>query len=158
MFEIPEVTKPIMALAPAADAAGRTGAYISLKNVCCAYVIVNMTQGHAATVDLTIEQATAIAGTGSKAITNAVPIYANLATATNDTLVRKTDAVSFTTDAGVALKTVIFCIDPRKLDLANGFDCIVVKTGASNAANITSATYLVELGYQGANPPSVVVD
>lgn len=158
MFKIPEAMKPIQALAPAADAAGRAGAYISLKNVGKVYIIVNITQGHADTVKLTIEQATAIAGTGSKAITNVIPIYANLDTATNDTLTRATDAVEYTTNAALKNKQVVFCVDPAKLDINNGFDCIVIKTGASNAANITAASYIVENAYQGATQPSVVVD
>lgn len=156
---LPESTKIVQALAPAADAAGRTGTYVSLKNAGRCFVVASITQGNAATVALTIEQATAVAGTSSKAITNVVPIWADLDTATSDALVRATDAVSYTTDAGLKNKVVVFQIDPRSLDVANGFDCIVVKTGASNAANITSAMYVMtDLGYAGDIPPSAIVD
>jgi hypothetical protein len=34
---------------------------------------------------------------------------------------------------------VVFEIDPASLDVANGFDCVYLSTGASNAANITAA-------------------
>lgn len=155
---LPEKYKIVEAIAPAADAAGRTGDYVSLKNVNLAYVVVHITQGNAATVALTIEQATAVAGTGSKAITVSVPIWSNLDTATSDTLVRRTDAVSYTTDAAVKNKIVIFQIDPATLDVANGFDCIVVKTGASNAANITQAMYVLDERYQQATPPASITD
>ena len=155
---LPEKYKIVEAIAPAADAAGRTGDYVSLKNVNLAYVVVHITQGNAATVALTIEQATAVAGTGSKAITVSVPIWSNLDTATSDTLVRRTDAVSYTTDAAVKNKIVIFQIDPATLDVANGFDCIVVKTGASNAANITQAMYVLDERYQQATPPAAITD
>lgn len=159
MFFLTENAKIVQALNPAADAAGRAGSYISLKHVGKAYVVVNITQGNAATVPLTIEQATSTAGTGSKVITNAVQIWADLDTSTSDALVRAADAVNYTTDAGLKNKVVVFQIDPRSLDIANGFDCIVVKTGASNVANITSATYiLTDLRYQQATPPSVLVD
>ena len=119
---------------------------------------VAITQGNAATIALTIEQASAVAGTGSKAITTTVPIWSNLDTAASDTLVRRTDAVSYTTDAGVKNKMVIFQIDPAQLDVANGFDCITVKTGASNVANLTGARYWLQSAYQQATPPAAITD
>lgn len=158
-FCLPEHAKIVNLLAPAADAAGRTSAYISLKNYHKAYIVIHMTQGNAATVLLSLLQATAVAGTGSKVLTNVARIWANLDTAASDALVRATDAVNYTTDAGLKLKIVVFEIDPSSIDLANAFDCIGVSTGASNAANITAATaYLVPARYPGASLPSAVVD
>ena len=132
---------PVEAIAPAAGGSALTGDYISLKNGPVA-VVVHITQGNAATVALTIEQATAVAGTSSKAITTTVPIFSNLDCAAGDTLTRRTAAVSYTTDAGVKHKIVVFEINPRDLDVANGFDCITVKAAASNAANILAAQYI----------------
>jgi hypothetical protein len=151
--------KFVEAMANATDAAGRTGRWVSLKNYALAYIIVNVTQGNAATIAISINQATAVAGTGSKVITNTVPIWSNLSTAATDTLVARTAAVNYTTDAGVANKQVIFQVDPSSLDLAGGFDCIAVVTGASNVANLTSAQYLlVGPRYGGATPPSAIID
>lgn len=160
MFTLPEEAKIHPALLPAADAAGRNGAWVSLKNAHKLYVVVALDQGNAATVALTLEQATAIAGTSAKAVTATVPIWANQDTGASDTLVRQVDAASFTTSAAVKGKVVIFELLPQKiLDMANGFDCIRVVTGASNAANITSALYVATpLRYQGDPPPSMVVD
>lgn len=155
---IPESTMVVEALAPAADAAGRTSAYVSLKNVKRAWIVVHVDQGNAATIALTPVQALAVAGTGSKVLANTVPIWANQDCATSDALVRQTDAVNFTTSAAVKHKVVIFAIDPAKLDRANAFDCIAITTGASNAANITQAAFYLEMAYAGATPPSVVVD
>lgn len=156
---LPECCKIVEALTPAADAGGRTGDHVSLKNCRVAYVVVSMDQGNAATVALTIEQASAVAGTGTKAITAVVPIWANEDCAATDTLVRQTDAVAFTTSAAVKHKQVIFQIDPSYLDIEGGFDCITVKTGASNAANITAAQYfLCDLRFAQATPPSAIVD
>lgn len=156
---LPEVTKIVQALTPAADAAGRTGAYVSMKNAGRCFVVVNIGQANAAPVPITIEQATAVAGTGSKAITNVVPIWSNLDTSVTDDLVRAANAVSYSTDTGIKNKVVVFQIDGRSLDIANGFDCIVVKTGASNVANITSAMYIMtDLRYAQATPPSAVLD
>lgn len=157
-FCLPECCKIVQALNPAADAAGRTGQYVSLKNVNMAFIVANISQGNAATVQLSINQATAVAGTSAKAITNTVPIWACLDAATSDALVRATDAVNYTTDAALKNKVVVFQIDPTTLDMANDFDCISIVTGASNAANITAATYVLHMKYQQANPPSVIID
>lgn len=131
-------------LAPAADAAGRTsGVYPTMKGAHRASIIFKVNQGNAATVLVTPLQASAVAGTGSKALSANVPIYTKLDVAASDVWVRQTDAKNYTTDAGVKVKYVRFDIDPSALDMANGFDCIGVSTGASNAANITSADILI---------------
>ena len=157
-FTLPEAAKIVNLLAPATDAAGRTSAYVSLKNYHKAYIVVHINQGNAATILLSLLQASAVAGTGSKA-GPASRIWRNLDTATNDTLVRDTDAATYTTDAGVKLKIVVIEVDPSALDLANSFDCIGISTGASNVANITAAVaYLTPARYPGASLPSAVVD
>jgi hypothetical protein len=157
-FTLPEEAKIVNLLAPAADAAGRTSAYVSLKNAHKAYIVVHLTQGNAATVLLSLLQATAVAGTGSKAGPTS-RVWADLDTAASDALVRQTDAATYTTDAGVKLKVVVIEVDPAALDSANGFDCVGISTGASNAANITAAVaYLTPMRYPAATPPSAVVD
>ena len=156
---IPESLKIVEALAPATDAAGRTSDYVSLKNVQRAWILVHLDQGNAATVALTPEQATAVAGTGSKALTNNIPIWANQDCAASDALARQTDDVDFTTSAAVKRKLIILGpIQPASLDVAGGFDCLAILTGASDAANITSATFLLEMRYAGVTTPSVIVD
>jgi hypothetical protein len=158
-FSLPAQLPPIMLLAPAADAAGRTSAYRSLRNCLKGYVVVHLNQGNAATVNLSLVQASAVAGTGSKALSNTTPIWVNANTGTNDSLVKQTPATSFTTDAGTNDKLVIFEIQPEScLDVANGFDCIAVVTGASNAANITEATLFMLGAIQGATLPNSYID
>lgn len=157
-FTLPEEAKIVATLNPAADAAGRTGAYASLKNAHKAYVVFHITQGNAATILLSLLQASAVAGTGAKALLP-TRVWSNLDVSVNDTLVRRTDGAAYTTDAGVKNKIVVFEIDPASLDLAGGFDCIAPTTGASNAANVTAAAiYLTPLRYPAATPPSAVVD
>jgi len=158
-MNIPQNIHVVNLLAPAADAAGRTSAvYVSLKNAVKAWIVVYLTQGNAATVQLDPKQASAVAGTGTKALANAVPIWSNLDVSASDALTMRTAAVTYTTDAGVKNKIVIFEIDPAQLDLANGFDCIGLTTGASNAANITSALCFVQPNYAGNNPVSFITD
>lgn len=155
---IPETTKIVEAIAPQAGGA-ITGHYVSLRDAEVCYVIVHLDQANAAPVDITIEQASDVAGTGSKPLTYAVPIWANEDSAASDALNRKTDAVSFNTSAAVKHKLVIFQIDPAHLDVNNDFDCITVKTAASDPTNLTAAQYiLADLRYGGATSPSDIVD
>jgi hypothetical protein len=158
MLNLVEQVKIIEAITPQAGAA-ITGDYISLKNAAMAYAVVHVNQAAADICTISIEQATVVAGTDTKVITNAVPIWSNLDCAASDTLVRRTAAVNYALDAGTKHKIVVFQIDPASLDVANDFDCICVKTSASNAANITSAKYfLTGLKYSQATPPTAITD
>lgn len=158
-FSLPQQAKIVNALTPATDAAGRTGAYVSLKNALKAYLVCQVAQGNAATVQVSINQATAVAGTGAKALAVNVPIWSNLDVSVNDTLVRRSDAVNYTTDAAVKNKVVVFEVDPARLDLANGFDCVAPVTGASNVANLTAAYWiLTPLRFSEDTPQSSVID
>jgi hypothetical protein len=156
---LPQDAKIVQILAPATDAAGRNGAAVSLKNYGRATIICHITQGNAATIALTLQQCTAVAGTSAKALTVNVPIWANLDTSTDDNLARVSDGVAYTTDAAVKNKIVAFQVDPSTLDLANGFDCLRITTGASNVANITQAIAILhDPRYAQTTPPSAVVD
>lgn len=151
--------KHTLVAAPATDAAGRTSTYVSMKNMNGkAYIVCNITQGNAATIALTPVQATAVAGTGSKGLTNNVAIWVNQDTAAGDTFTRQTDAKTFTTSAAVKNKTVIFEIPASALDINNDFDCIGLTTGASNAANITSVSVIGTQKYPGTASPTVLTD
>ena len=158
-FSLVAQLAPVMLLAPAADAAGRTSAFRSLRNALKAYIVCHVNQGNAATVQLSVLQATAVAGTNAKPITNALPIWTNLNTGAADAYTKGTAATSFTTDVGVTDKLVIFEITPEScMDTTNGFDCIAVSTGASNAANVTEAKLLVLGSIQGATLPNTYTD
>lgn len=148
--------KIVEAIEPKTDAAGTTGDYVSLKNVHLAFIVLHITQGNAATIAISVNEATAVLPSGAVAIAATFPIWSNLDCAASDTLVRRTDAANYTTDAGVKHKQVIFQIDPRILSA--GFDCIAVVTGASNAGNIVEAQYLLYERYQGATPPAAITD
>ena len=161
MFFPVEGHKVISLLAPAADAGGRTGAYVSLKNVRKAAVYFYINQGAANTVALSVLQATAISGSpAGKALSQVVPIWSDEACATNDTMVAQTAAAgTYTTSAATTIKLVCFLIDPKQcMDVAGGYDCLYVTTGASNASNITAAWIECDLKYAQAIPPTVVAD
>jgi len=157
MFNIAEEAKLVEAITPQAGDA-LTGAYVSLKNYRKAYVVVHINQANAAQVAITVEMAPLVSGVGHVPIVRLLPIWANEDCATSDTLVREaTDAVAFTTSVATTQKLVVFQIDASML--ADGYDCITVITAASNAANITSAFYLlVGARYQAATPPTALTD
>lgn len=157
-YAFPQQFPSAQLLNPATDAAGRTSNYVSLKTAHKAWVVFHITQGNAATITLSILQAKDVSGTSSKALVNVARWWAALDEATTDVKVRQTDAVSYTTDAGVKNKTIIAEIDPAMLDLSNGFVTIAVSTGASNAANITSAQVYVSTRYKQDQPPSLIIN
>jgi len=154
---IPQNLTPYHLLAPAADAAGRTSSYLSLKNAVKAWIIVYVEQGNAGTILLSPLQASAVAGTGSKAISVA-RIWTKLDEASAD-FAAAAEAATYTTDAALKKKIVIFELDIEKVfDVANNFDCIAISTGASNAANITSALLIVQPKHAGAVIPGPLLD
>ena len=158
-LSLTESLYPVSVLAPAADAGGRTGTWVNLAFSHKAYLVVFVNQGNAATILLSLLQATSAAGAGSKAagtLGNA-QIWATLDAAGAPVFVRQTDGVTFTTDAGVKVKIVVFQMDPTDvLDLANGFTYVTVSTGASNSGNITSALLLQNLRFAGVAPPNLL--
>jgi hypothetical protein len=157
-FSMPAQIPPVSLLKPAADSAGRTSAYRSLKNALKAYIVVHINQGNAATILLSLLQATDVSGAGSKAI-SATPIFLCADSATTDALVAQTAAATFTTSAATKDKVVVFELTPEQcMDVANGFDCIAISTGASDVANITEAMLHVLGSYQQATPPSTLTN
>jgi hypothetical protein len=160
MLNIPEGVIEVNALRPQAGAA-LTGDYICLKNINMLFVVVTIYQDTTDTVAITIEQATDVSNSlsDSKAITNVVPIWANEDCAASDAFTRQTDAVNFTTSAADdKIKKIIFQIDPALLDANSDFDCITVKTGASDATNLTEAHYLCDMKFKQETPPTVITD
>lgn len=155
-MNISENVKIVAAIAPQAGGA-ITGDYVSLKKAGHVTVLVDINQANAAPVAITIEQATAVAGTGSKALAVDVPIYLVVDAATSDEWVRQTDDVEFTTSAATKHKLVAFEINACDLDVAGGFDCVTVKTAASHADNVTQASYILSALRYGVGA-SVVVD
>ena len=148
----------VQVIPPAADAAGRTGQYVSLKNAGKITFLVQIAQGNAATVAVSLLQAQDVSGTGSKALV-ATAISSNLDESASDLLVAQATASSYTTDAGLKNKIVAFEVDEAALDVTNGFRTVTISTGASNVANITSAVALAFAErYAGATMPSAIVN
>lgn len=138
---------------------GVTGDYVSLKNVHRAWLVCSFTQavGHATGIDPT--QATAVAGTAVKATTGLHRIWANEDTATSDTLVEKTAAITYNVTNDIKKKQVIIEIDPEDFDVAGGFDCLgVTVDDSSQATNFVSIIAILAMRYSQATPPAAITD
>lgn len=154
-----EKYKVVQAIEPKTTNAPITGAYVSLKNVINAEVVVNLTQavGHATVISL--YQAKDVSGTDAKPLTNSVPVWANEDASLGDSLIRQADGVSYTVADTAKNKQVVFHIDPARLDVNDGFTCLNVGIGASTqATNFACAEYILDSKYAGEIPSSVVKD
>jgi hypothetical protein len=155
-FSLCEYMPPVELLPIAADAGGRTGTYVFVGLADKLWIVCNVNQGNAATVEFTPLQATSSGGAGSKAI-SATQIWTDLNEAGGDQFTKQTNAANYTTDAGLHSKRVVFEISPQDcMDMAGGFNFITVQTGASNAANITGADIFPLHRYIQAVPPSIL--
>lgn len=157
-YSLPQHTKIVQMFYPQTTNGTLTSQVISLKNAHKAWVVLDFTQavGHATTP--TLVQATSIAGTTNKAGPT-VPIWANEDCAATDTLVKKTDAASYAVTNDVKHKQVVFEIDPSRLDVSNGYDCIYFTIATSSqATNFVSAAAYLDNRYKQATPPTAILD
>ena len=155
-FNLPEQAVLVGVMPPAADAAGRTGDYISMKNLVRAFVVFFINQGNAAVVPCSISKATAVAPTGATAMTETARIYTSLDQTAGHQFTRQTDAAAFSTDAALKPKIVIIEVEPGRI--GETYDCIAPVTAASHAANITSALIFGVPRIAGATTPDVLTD
>ena len=156
---LPECFKVVTGTTPVTTNGAVATDYVSCKDANMLYAVCHMTQavGHATV--LAPYQATDVSGTGAKVLGTAVPIWANEATGTNDTLVAQTAAVNYSVTADIANKMVIFQIDPASLDQANSFDCIkITASDSSQATNLISVVFYVDTAYKQATPPTAITD
>jgi len=155
---IPEALKTVRCVEPQPVSGLTTGDYVSLKNVDMAYIVAHLAQNNAAVQELIPLQASAVAGTGAKALTNDVPIWSNLDCAASDLMVKRTAAKTYSSDAGQKDKIIVFQIDPAGLDIANGFDCIGLQVEASATFNILDVLYVLKMRYAEDQAPAVITD
>lgn len=155
----PESILPQTLHAPATTNGGFTTRYVSLKTALKAFLIVHLKQAVAHATAFTPVQASAVAGTGSKALSANTRIWANDAILTGTALTRQTDAKNFTVAATATDKTVVFEIDPADLDHVNGFDCIgLTAANSSQATDFAAIELLIIPHYQDDAAASNVAD
>jgi hypothetical protein len=130
--------------------------YVSMKNYKHLTILIQTGAWAGGTAAVTLSQATAVAGTGAKALAfdkqwNDV--------AASGTLV-ETAVTSDTFNLGTANKIYAIEIDADKLDMANGFDCVSLAVASPGAnADFYGVTYILSgARYRQATPPSAIVD
>ena len=133
--------------------------YVCLKNVNKLFVVVLLDQavGHATAI--APYQASDVAATGAKVLTNVTRILANEATTVTDTLVAQTAAKNYSVTADIAEKMIVFEIDPATLDTANNFDCVKINIAdSSQATNFATVLFVADMKYKQATPPTIITD
>ena len=137
--ELAEQALPLRLFKAAVPSAGAGNAlgYVSLKGYSRVTFLIFVTNGTTVTGSaITLEQATAVAGTGAKALAFD-HAQRTIDAAANPRLARFTVASNtFTTDATDS-KELVYAIDVKRqqLDTENGYDCVRPKL-----ANATAAT------------------
>jgi hypothetical protein len=130
--------------------------YVSLKNYKKLTIIISIADGTTVTGStITLKQATAVAGTGEKAL-GFTRMLANVDYAASATMVETAvTSNTFTTQTTNSLDSMyIIEVDADSLDAANGFDCVRLDgTGHAATASRGVAVFYVLTGarYSGAD-------
>lgn len=130
--------------------------YVSLKNYAHLTIVISTGAWAAGTAAVTLTQATAIAGTGAKAL--AIPNHWHDETL-DGTLV-KVATVSNTFNLTTANKMYVIEVEANSLDLANDFDNVTLAVASPGAnADFYQVDYILsEPRYAADTPPSAVLD
>lgn len=136
--------------------AAMADAYVSLKNYQTLTIKISTGAWAGGTAAVTLSQATAVAGTGAKAL--AFTDYWDDLTTTG-TLAKKA-ATSNTFNLGTANKSFVIHVDASMLDVAGGFDCVTLAVASPGAnADFYAVEYILsDVRYAQATPPSALVD
>jgi hypothetical protein len=146
------LNKQVAVIVPGTVGAGAAnGINISLKNAHRAFIYCfDAKKADATQCTWTLQQSSgnagSAAGTGEKDLTNTVPIYYSDGFGTSNALTSTTAAKLYQQAATQSVQQcVVFEIVPEAcMDLANGFDCIVVNASDPGAANTIMALAIIE--------------
>lgn len=144
------------AIKPQTGGSARSGDWVSLKGYDGCLILVQIAQGNAATTAITVDKATAVAGTG-----NSDGITMNNWWKLEDTpgtasIWTKGTAAASITSSATGTGSSLYAIDIKAAELG-AYDCIQLELGASNASNLVSASYVLYNGrYDG--PAAMNVD
>lgn len=153
----PENYKVIEGTSPVTTSGGVTADYVSLKNVNRAWIVLSFTQAVAHETGIDPKRATAVDGTGAVVLNKVVPIKANEDCAASDALVDQTAAITYDLTEDIKHKMVMFQIDPALL--GEGYDVLgCVVDDSSQATNFVQITYILDMIWKQATPPSAIVD
>lgn len=155
-LKLVDVAKVVQGCPPAALATtAGDGDYVSLKNFDRLTILLAVKNATTVTGGvITLKQATAVAGTGEKALAFS-KVWANTDTDAGDTLTETAvTSDTFTTDTTNS-KNLLYVIEVKAddLDRANGFDC--VRIDSASMANAVGAVLYVLHGTRYKSPAAV---
>lgn len=147
--------------------------YVSMKNYNRLTIILLVDKDSTgATSAITVNQATAVAGTGTKALNTfivdsvvdaASGTLGGAITAVGDTTASVTVTAGTFTTATTASKNAIYVIEvnAKDLDVTNSFDCVSVGLGNSSSSThvvITGLYILRDPRFADQSPPTAILD
>lgn len=154
-----EQTKIVEAIKPQTGGSARSGDWVSMKLWHHLTIIISIAMGNAATTAITVDKATAVDGSGNSDGITIAHAY-KISSSSSDAPTKLSSGTSITSSA-TGSGSEMFVIEIDAAELGDGYDCVQVELGASNAANLVSATYILSgPRYAGvaANMPSAITD
>lgn len=137
-----EMIRVVPAIAPIAGGSARSGDWVSLKGYAGVLIVVNIAMGHAATTAITVDKATAVAGTGNSDSITVNRVWKHTGAIGAAIAYAAVAAAASFTSSSTGSGQDVYLLDIRADELGD-YDCVQVELGASNSANIVSANYLL---------------
>lgn len=132
----------VPAIAPIAGGSARSGDWVSLKGYHGVLIVVHIAMGNAATTAITVDKATDVSGGGNSDGITMPRIYKHTGAIGAAIAYAVVAAAASITSSATGSGQDVFLIDIKATELG-AFDCVQVELGASNAANIVAAEYLL---------------
>lgn len=163
-----EETKIINGWSPQDCDGGKTGDYVSLKLYNHITIIITCGSSIGQTANITINKATAVAGTNATAYsydaywrnTNCNAYHGEDSTAT-DTLTKSTGASGTVATSTTAYQMWVFEIDAADLGEQSAgvpYDCVAAVVGDTNTCYMSCIYILSQPRYAQATPPAAISD
>jgi len=156
MNRIPQCLPIIQGHEPVIETSLNDGSdWVKLTNAQGVYIIIS-NYGGAGVTDLVLTVHEGATGTGTSELTTAFQIWVNADCATSDTMVKQTDAYTYTIDnADGNNQLVVFYVDASILTA--GYDWVQLGSTGGFATNYVDVLYILEgARYQQATPPTAV--
>ncbi len=137
-----EMVRVVPAVAPQTGASARSGDWISLKGYAGCLIVVHIAMGHAATTAITVDKATAVAGTGNSDGITVNRVWKHTGAIGAAIAYAAVAAAASFTSSSTGSGQDVYLLDVRADELGD-YDCIQLELGASNSANLVAAQYIL---------------
>lgn len=133
---------------------------VSLKNILKGWFVVHHKGNTDVDLTLSLYQATAVAGTGGKAVTVPCPTWLDADQGTSsDVLVRQSDAYTITIDPATQNGVLwVIEVDPAILDTANGYDCVYLADTGGSSSNTCAIWFIGKVRDASDSLPAIITD